>query len=238
MTRSRTDQTVVWGIASGLLFLGAATLFATALTVHGNASWICAGLASLLGLLAVVSFSLALAVHFERWPYSPEPDQQATPTIASVQRTRRSADASDTEFARDAHHRAYRDVVERQFGSWNREQQDGFFDRNWAGGGFQVLLYDNMPCGYVAVEQRKDDVYVRELVILPEFQNQGIGSAVLAEVFDLANSLEVPVRLQVLRENRARLLYERLGFTETGRTSTHILFERGTGNQEPTITPP
>ncbi|MEX1006336.1 MAG: GNAT family N-acetyltransferase [Acidimicrobiia bacterium] len=238
MARSRTDQTVVWGIASGLLFLVAATLFAAALTVDDDASWICAGLASLLGLLAVVSFSLALAVHFELWPYPPEPDRQTTPRSGSVQLTRRPADASDTEFARDAHHRAYRDVVERQFGSWNREEQDGFFDRNWAGGGVEVLLCDDTPCGYVAVEQRTDDLYVRELVILPEFQNRGIGSAVLAETLDLANSRDAPVHLQVLRENRARLLYERLGFTETGRTSTHVLLERGTRRPEPTVTPP
>lgn len=152
-----------------------------------------------------------------------------------MQLTRRPADTSDTEFARDAHHRAYRDLVERQFGSWDREEQDGFFDRNWARGGFEVLLCDDTPCGYVAVEQRTDDIYLRELVILPEFQNQGIGSAVLAETFDLADSQHIPVRLQVLHENRARVLYERLGFTETSRTSTHVLLERS--RPEPTITP-
>lgn len=69
MARSGRDENVVWGIASGLLFLAAATLFAAALTVDGDAAWICAAFASFFGLLALASFYLALAVHFEFWPY-------------------------------------------------------------------------------------------------------------------------------------------------------------------------
>jgi ribosomal protein S18 acetylase RimI-like enzyme len=149
---------------------------------------------------------------------------------------RRPAAPADAEFARDAHHRAYRGVVERQFGRWNLEEQDGFFDGNWATGGFDVLLCDGTPCGYVAVERRSDDVYLRELVIVPEFQNRGIGSAVLADTFALADQGGVPVRLQVLHENRSRALYERLGFRETGRTSTHVLLERAAPAARPDAT--
>ena len=41
--------------------------------------------------------------------------------------TRRPAREPDTEFARQIHHLAYRDVVERQFGPWVEADQDNFF---------------------------------------------------------------------------------------------------------------
>jgi hypothetical protein len=36
-----------------------------------------------------------------------------------VEITTRQAAAADTDFAREAYHAAYRDVVERQFGPWD-----------------------------------------------------------------------------------------------------------------------
>jgi hypothetical protein len=67
---------------------------------------------------------------------------------------RRAALPSDTEFARTVHHRAYRDVVERQFGAWDDAVQDKFFAGDWAHGGFDILLCDGVACGYVCVEEQ------------------------------------------------------------------------------------
>ena len=47
---------------------------------------------------------------------------------------RRPVAQADTEFARNAHHQAYHDVVVRQFGTWDEALQDKFFDGDWAGG--------------------------------------------------------------------------------------------------------
>lgn len=48
--------------------------------------------------------------------------------------TRRPATEADREWARQLHHRVVRDVVERQFGSWDEDQQDRFFANDWNGG--------------------------------------------------------------------------------------------------------
>jgi ribosomal protein S18 acetylase RimI-like enzyme len=61
--------------------------------------------------------------------------------------------------------------------------------------------------------------------LLPEFQNRGIGTAVLRELLAHAEGRGVPVQLGTLHANRAAALYRRLGFREIGRTQTHILFE-------------
>lgn len=102
--------------------------------------------------------------------------------------TRRPARPSDTEFARDVHHHAYRDVVERQFGPWVEEEQDRFVERGWAPAAFDIVLCDGVPCGYLCVEEREGDVHVREIALLPEFQGRGIGSSLLREVIERAPS--------------------------------------------------
>jgi len=64
--------------------------------------------------------------------------------------------------------------------------------------------------------------------LLPEFQGRGIGSDLILRELAHAKALGKPLRLQVLRANdRARALYERLGFRVVGETEHHfmMLFE-------------
>jgi ribosomal protein S18 acetylase RimI-like enzyme len=138
---------------------------------------------------------------------------------------RRLAAPADADFARDVHHHAYRDVVERQFGVWNLAAQDAYFRGGWEAAPHEIIECDGVAVGYVCVEDRPDLVHLRELVLLPEFQNQGIGTAVLQQVLAHAAARGVPVHLATLHANRAAALYRRIGFREIGRTETHILFE-------------
>jgi ribosomal protein S18 acetylase RimI-like enzyme len=137
----------------------------------------------------------------------------------------RPATAADTEFARGAHHAAYRDLTERRFGEWVEQDQDAFFTASWTSGSYTVVLCDGIRCGYVCVESQEVDVHVRELVILPAFQGRGIGSLLLQQAMDLGRERQVPVHLRTAHANRAAVLYQRLGFREIGRTQSHILFE-------------
>jgi ribosomal protein S18 acetylase RimI-like enzyme len=139
--------------------------------------------------------------------------------------TTRPATAADTEFARGAHHQAYRDLTERRFGQWSEQDQDAFFTAAWTNAAYAVVLCEGIRCGYVCVESRDADVHVREIVILPAFQDRGIGSLLLQQAIDLARNRQVPVHLRTAHANRAASLYRRLGFREIGRTQSHILFE-------------
>lgn len=132
--------------------------------------------------------------------------------------TRRAAVADDAEFVRRTHHLGYRGVVERQFGSWDEAQQDRFFASEWAHGGIEIVLLDGRPCGFVCIEDCADDIVVRQLVVAPEFQGRGIGTAILRETMERARGRGVPVLIGGLNENRALDLYRRLGFRDTDRT--------------------
>ena len=132
---------------------------------------------------------------------------------------------ADLEFGRVAHHAAYRDVVTRQFGSWNESVQDGFFRDGWNRAPHKVLMVDGAPIGICSSAVNQDHVFLSELQILPEFQGQGIGTAVVQELMSEAKKLGLPLRLQVLRENKAQELYRRLGFIVTGSTDFHVKME-------------
>jgi len=138
----------------------------------------------------------------------------------------RPATEADLDFAREAHHAAYRDVVIRQWGQWDEALQDEFFRKGWENAQFDVIVVDGIDCGYAAVEDRDKDVHVRELVIHPDYQSKGIGSEFLRSILARATERGVPVRLGTCIENyKAQSLYARLGFREIGRSETHILME-------------
>ncbi len=63
---------------------------------------------------------------------------------------------------------------------------------------------------------------LHEIVLLPEFQSQGIGTKIIKECISKALDKSLPIHLEVLKENGAISLYRRLGFVESGATETHI----------------
>ena len=132
---------------------------------------------------------------------------------------------ADADFARAVHHRAYRDVIERQYGNWEEDAQDEFFADAWCPATHEIVLCDGVRCGYTCIENRDGDMYLRELVIDPDFQCLGIGTHVVRDLLNHASPRGVSVRLQTHAVNRAGNLYRRLGFRETDRTHTHVLME-------------
>jgi len=139
----------------------------------------------------------------------------------------RLATLADFDFAREVHHLAYREVVLRQFGSWDDALQDRYFQENWDDGPIKILLCDGVPCGYVGVDyqQALGGIRLRELVIAPKYQRRGLGTSFLRSLFESAVADSVPIRLKVLKSNPARRLYARLGFRETNETDTHVVME-------------
>jgi ribosomal protein S18 acetylase RimI-like enzyme len=140
--------------------------------------------------------------------------------------TRRPATPEDEALARRLHESGYRDVVMRQFGLWDPEQQACFFIEKWFPDEYEILQSDQVDCGYLWVADTEDCIEIMEIAILPEYQNQGIGSHILEEELARARARDVPVRLGVLQRSEAVALYRRLGFREYDRTSTHILMQR------------
>ena len=135
----------------------------------------------------------------------------------------RQAKVSDYQFLRQLHHVVYRDVVTRQFGSWNDADQDAWFDKGLDDAEYRIVESDGTPVGAIGMREHADHIALVELQLLPEYQNQGIGTELLTLELNRAAGYGLPVRLQVLRQNRARQFYARHKFTLEGETDTHYL---------------
>lgn len=138
----------------------------------------------------------------------------------------RPATNDDYSFLRELHHRAYREVVTRQFGRWDERAQDEWFELSLRDAEFFVVELGSAAVGALARKRQPECLHLVELQIVPEHQNHGLGSALLRELLAEARSATLPVRLRVLHENhRARHLYERHGFVVTATMPTHYLME-------------
>ena len=127
----------------------------------------------------------------------------------------RPASESDREFLYALHCRTMREVIEKTWG-WDEAWQRRDFDRRFVGCVVSIIETSNGAVGGLLVEPKSDSIYIHELQVLPEYQGQGIGTAVVQQVIEEAASRGVAVTLSVVPANaRAKQLYERLGFEVT-----------------------
>jgi ribosomal protein S18 acetylase RimI-like enzyme len=115
--------------------------------------------------------------------------------------------------------------VTRQFGVWDENAQDDWFEKGLADAQFSVVEENGEPIGAIGLKVLIDRLRIVELQVLPEYQGRGIGSALLRAQMEHAQRTQQFIALRVLFENRARSLYTRLGFVISGRTETHYLME-------------
>jgi ribosomal protein S18 acetylase RimI-like enzyme len=139
--------------------------------------------------------------------------------------SKRTATESDTDFVHQTECISYKDVVVRQFGSWDDEKHNELFNKTWKPEKYEILSSNGTDCGFISIERNKEYIFIHEIVLLPEFQGKGIGSSLVKEIIQEASLKNIPVRLQVLKENQAQHLYRKLGFKDTGVTDTHFKME-------------
>ena len=89
-----------------------------------------------------------------------------------------------------------------------------------------IICPDGQFMGCLAFGPSEGALLLEHFYIFPEWQNKGLGSAVLIHLLDEADSAALPVRLEVLRQSDAARLYVRHGFVETHRGEWDIYYER------------
>ena len=144
----------------------------------------------------------------------------------------RPASEHDRELLWLIQSQSMRPSVEATWG-WDEAFQRLYFEEHYGDSPHQIIRIDGTDAGMLSFEIRPDHVFLRNIALLPQFQGRGIGTSVVREVMKQASRLGLPVRLQVLKVNPARRLYERLGFREVAETPTHfqMVFGRGAGEQ-------
>ncbi len=142
------------------------------------------------------------------------------------------ADEEDGTFLRQLY-RTTRDD-EMAATNWSDADKQGFCDRQFdlqhihytrhhPEGAFLVLKAGAEKVGRLYVDGSGEAVHLVDLSLLPQWQDRGIGSAVLAEVQRCAAAAGKPVTLNVLAGNwRAVALYRRVGFVPGAFDGTYV----------------
>lgn len=106
-----------------------------------------------------------------------------------------------------------------------RERFLASFDPAWC----RFIERDGVRAGFVLVRPNDDHWQIDHLYIAPEHQGQGIGAAVLREVFAAADAQRMPVRVGALRGSESNRFYRRYGFVQTGEAEWDIYYVREPG---------
>jgi ribosomal protein S18 acetylase RimI-like enzyme len=88
-----------------------------------------------------------------------------------------------------------------------------------------VIERGGVAIGRIVILRGREAIRVVDVALLPEHRSLGIGSALLRTTCAEAAASGCPVRLQVERTNRARHLYERLGFRVLGDDGMYLDLE-------------
>jgi len=90
---------------------------------------------------------------------------------------------------------------------------------------FQIVMLDGANAGRLIIHRTREELQLVDIALLARYRNAGIGAALLQRIFGEAAATRKPLRLQVLKGNRAGRFYERLGFAKTGETEMHVELE-------------
>jgi GNAT superfamily N-acetyltransferase len=106
------------------------------------------------------------------------------------------------------------------------DAQDRAYRSTYPDGRFLIVTSGNEPVGRLYVARLAEEIRVIDLTLLPDHRGTGIGSTLLAEIIGESEVAGVPVRLHVEHGNRARRLYERLGFVSAAADDVYEMMER------------
>jgi ribosomal protein S18 acetylase RimI-like enzyme len=94
----------------------------------------------------------------------------------------------------------------------------------------RLILDAGEPVGWIYTATSPDQVWLAEIMVLPERRGRGLGAAAIRKILADARVAGKPVRLMVNMQNAGAIrLYERLGFRRTGGTEVQHLMEHPGG---------
>ena len=129
----------------------------------------------------------------------------------------RPAEAGDEPLLYALHRDALRDYVDATWG-WEEDWQRQYFRTHYRPADNVVVLDrgngrgSERDIGRISVTRHWHKLFLRDIELASAHRGQGLGSALLRTVLDMAAADGKRVELHVLRCNPAQHLYSRLGF--------------------------
>jgi ribosomal protein S18 acetylase RimI-like enzyme len=150
-------------------------------------------------------------------------------SLVSEELVRRAATAEDDAFLRELYASTRADLDDL---GWSPEQRTAFCDFQWRAQrrGYrsahpdardEIVELDGVAIGRLLVDETRDPVVVVDVALVPGARGRGHGTRLLAEVQAAARERGRRVVLHVEHADRARHLYERLGFVAVADHGLH-----------------
>jgi GNAT superfamily N-acetyltransferase len=93
--------------------------------------------------------------------------------------------------------------------------QETGFQQQWDPTQVRIIALDGADVGWLQTVTQADELFVAQMLVEHSFQRKGIGTEVMKHLIGEAKQLNHTLRLNVVKINPARRLYERLGFRVT-----------------------
>ena len=94
----------------------------------------------------------------------------------------------------------------------------------------KLIYLNDKLVGFYNGKNKDDNTFeIANICVMPEYQNNGIGTAVLKEI--LFENNDKDIILQCFKENLAIKLFERVGFGKTMETETHYIMKKSGNNK-------
>jgi uncharacterized protein len=127
----------------------------------------------------------------------------------------RRASSSDFQFCWSL----YRDLMKpltTELLEWNETGQRQVIEQSLTDSGTFIIVVRDTDIGWLQTRETPEEIYLGQLYVVPSMQSRGIGSAIIRQLCDRAHQEGKALSLDVMKNNRARLLYERFGFRTIG----------------------
>jgi ribosomal protein S18 acetylase RimI-like enzyme len=114
------------------------------------------------------------------------------------------------------------------------DAQHAYYQENYAGAEFQVVLSGSAPVGRLYLARWEGEHRIVDIAVLPEHRGCGIGTGLLRDILAEADRAGKPVTIHVEMHNPARRLYDRLGFVPVEERGVYLLMRRPVPPRGPT----
>jgi N-acetylglutamate synthase-like GNAT family acetyltransferase len=76
----------------------------------------------------------------------------------------------------------------------------------------KIILQKDQKIGLLKLVENESKIEILQIQIEPNHQNKGIGKKIIQSIIQKATIKNIPVKLSVLKVNKAQTLYKNLGF--------------------------
>ena len=86
----------------------------------------------------------------------------------------------------------------------------------------RIIVLNGRPIGRMLVDRNDAEILLRDIALLTEYRNRGLGTILIHELMNEASDSGKAILLHVLSTSAAVRLYERLGFSRIGEEAAYL----------------